>query len=151
MGILDTFDFSETEYRAHLDRDYDVDQLRKKHRQKVMKIGVQETGFIAGAGFAPLAAGLSLLSSGYHFRQMHVLEQQKQCIEEALRARDCKVPRERARDAIGGAAIGLITMGLGTCIPDLVGDTIGDSLYLAGSNSKANSLAALSSFRNDTP
>ena len=116
MGFKDTFGFSSKTYRKHLQDDYSDDQLKRKHHQKtLLKVS---TGIAASSAFVGgCLLVVPFLGFAYALRQSRVLQRQTREIEKELEEREMKIPKTRARDVIGGVAIGVVTAGVGWAVP----------------------------------
>jgi hypothetical protein len=117
MGLLDTFHFDSHKYALHLSKDYTDRELKKKHHQKNTQINTCFAAIGVGIGGAPFTCGLFLLSSTYAGRQIYVLLNQMDLIQDECGRRNIPVPRLRKRDCLTGGIVGLATAGLGIIVP----------------------------------
>jgi len=114
MGLLDTFSFDSDAYARHLG-DYSDHELKKKHHEKCSKIASCAVGGGAHLAAAPIL-GVTLATSAYSFRQMEILNDQKELIEQECGYRNIPLPRERKRDLAIGVAVAIASAGLGDAI-----------------------------------
>ncbi|KAG8829597.1 hypothetical protein FRC17_006336 [Serendipita sp. 399] len=122
MGFGDTLHFDEYKYRRE-HKYLSTSVIKKKLQQKTMQMASSSFGMGAGIGGAAFTGGLSLLGSAYSARQLSVLDQQTTILKEILAERDEAIPRERKRDYMVGAAIGVVALGIADVVPFLVEDT----------------------------
>lgn len=93
--------------------------LFKKHHEKVVVHSANAGGAAISFLGAAATGGVSLLHTAYSARQMSVVKQQRKVLEHILDERGLVKPRKRKRDKIGGAAIAVVTAGVGVAVGDV--------------------------------
>jgi len=111
MGLLDALHFDSDEYQAKLSGLTD-ERLHLKHRQKSMQVGQ----YTACAALSFYTSRGTLVDSAYSMRQLFVVSQQIDLIEEEFQRRRARLPQLRARDCIAGAAIGAGVAAIGSAV-----------------------------------
>jgi hypothetical protein len=129
MGIRDTFNFDEDEYRYEHKNCSSTD-LVKKHHEKTRSISAATVSTGVGVLGAAASGGVSLALSGFALRQIDVLSQQAAILEEILVSRGEDVPRLRKRDIVGGLAVGSVSAAIGAATApglDHVANSVGQA------------------------
>lgn len=125
MGLLDTLSFNEDKYRRKTSSE-DSYVLRKKHHAKVRTEALHIVGVGASLTMAAATAGTSLLGTAYSARQISVVRQQREIIEEELSyARDMEIPRYRVRDVVAGVGLGAASALIAAGLPVIMDDAVG--------------------------